>query len=57
VLATTCGVAVVCGVIGASCLLRRDWSRHTSVPLEAVLLAAVAAYMLRLLLSGRHHRP
>lgn len=57
VLATTCGVAVVCGVIGASFFLRRDWYRHTSVPLEAVLLAAVAAYMLRLLLSGRHHRP
>jgi hypothetical protein len=54
VLAAGCGVAVVCGVIGLGSLLRRDWSRHTSVPLEAVLLAAVAAYMLGLLLTGRH---
>jgi len=56
VLATACGVAVVSGVIGVRSLLRGDWVRHTSVPLEAVLLAAVAAYILRLLLSGRRHR-
>jgi hypothetical protein len=57
VLATACGVAVVFGVIGVWSLLRRDWFRHTSVPLEAVLLAGVAAYVLRLLLTGRRHQP
>jgi DnaJ-like protein len=56
VLATACGVAVVSGVIGLWSLLRGDWVRHTSVPLEAVLLAAVAAYILRLLLTARRHR-
>ena len=56
VLATACGVAVVSGVIGVWSLLRGDWVRHTSVPLEAVLLAAVAAYILCLLLAGRRHR-
>jgi hypothetical protein len=44
--------AIVCGVIGLWALLRPG-GRHTSVPLDAVLLAAGAAWALRLLFSGR----
>src|SRR5262245_26831866 len=53
VLVTVCGVVMISGVIGAWSLLRADWSRHTTVPIEAILLGAVAAYMLRLLLTSR----
>jgi hypothetical protein len=53
VLAIGCGVAVACGVLGVWSLLRSEWSRSTSVPLDAVLVGAVAAYILRLLLVGR----
>jgi hypothetical protein len=53
VLAIACVVAVVCGVIGLAALLRPGRGGHTSVPLDAVLLAAGAAWALRLLIGGR----
>jgi hypothetical protein len=56
VLALACVVAIVCGVIGLSSLLRWGAVRYTSVPLEAVLLAAVATYVLRLLVTSRPRR-
>jgi len=52
-LAIACFVAIVCGVIGLSSLLQSGAIRYTSVPLEAVLLGAVAAYVLSLLLAAR----
>lgn len=51
-LAMGCGVAVVCGAVGVWYLLRRDWFRLTSVPLGAMLLGAVAAYILWVLFTG-----
>ena len=48
-LVMACGAVVLCGVVGAWALLRAGWARHTTVPIEAVLMGAVAAFMLRLL--------
>jgi hypothetical protein len=56
-LVTACGVVVICGVIGAGSMLRSDWARHTTVPIEAVLMGALAAYMLRLLVRARDDSP
>jgi len=56
VLAVACVVAIVCGVIGLSSLLRWSGVRYTSVPLEAILLAAVATYVLRLLVTSGPRR-
>ena len=52
-LAIGCVVAIVCGAIGLSSLVQSDVIRYTSVPLEAALLGAVAAYVLSLLLAAR----
>ncbi|PYO25838.1 MAG: hypothetical protein DMD85_02175 [Candidatus Rokuibacteriota bacterium] len=52
VLAADRGVAVICGVLGLWSL-RSEWFRHTSVPLDAVLVGGVAAYILRLLFLGQ----
>jgi hypothetical protein len=52
-LVAACGVAVICGVIGAGSMLRSDWARHTTIPIEAVLMGALGAYMLRLLVRVR----
>ena len=51
-LGIACVVAIVCGVIGLWSLLGRGM-RHTNVPLEAVLIAAVATYVLSLLAGAR----
>jgi hypothetical protein len=50
-LAAGCCVAVICGVLGLWSL-RSAWFRHTSVPLDAVIVGGVAAYILGLLLFG-----
>ena len=52
-LVAACSVVVICGVIGAGSMLRSDWARHTTVPIEAVLMGALAAYILRLLFRVR----
>jgi len=52
VLAADRGVAVICGVLGLWSL-RSEWFRHTSVPLDAVVVGGVAAYILRLLFLGQ----
>jgi hypothetical protein len=55
-LATACGGAAVFGVVGVWSLLRWGWFRDTSLPFEAVLIAGVAGYALRLLCGDRARR-
>jgi hypothetical protein len=55
-LATACGGAAVFGAVGVWSLLRWGWFRDTSVPFEAVLIAGVAAYALRLLCGDSARR-